>query len=158
MNQCPAKVQLSLESVECMAESNLYFLKSSIHKSCPTAVLLPNLIIFIWLVTATARRMNWAFKNTKLYSIEFLSTEMTSDPRTEIENTSRKTSVLYNNLRGVPSFLSSILNRAQFCVLQVFYYTLFRGLEPKLYSISTLGTVFHGEIYLGEDNVYYKKF
>ena len=46
-------------------------------------------------------------KNTKLYCIEFLRTEMTSDPQTEIENTSRKGSILCDSLKDLTSFLSS---------------------------------------------------
>ena len=42
---------------------------------------------------------NKHLKNTKLYSIEFLRTEMTSDPQTEIETTSRQASILCDSLR-----------------------------------------------------------
>ena len=46
-------------------------------------------------------------KNTKPDSIEFLRTEMTSDPQTEMENTNRKASILCDSLEGMTSFLSS---------------------------------------------------
>ena len=49
------------------------------------------------------------------------------------------------------------LNRVQFYVLQVFYNTLFRGLELKLYSITILRTVLYGEIIWGADNVHYNR-
>ena len=53
-------------------------------------------------------------------------------------------------------FCPQKLNRVQFCVLYVFYNTLFRGLEPKLYSITILRAVLYGEIIRGVDDVYYK--
>ena len=45
-------------------------------------------------------------KNTKMYYVEFLRTEMTSDPSTEIENATRKASILCDSLRGLTSFMS----------------------------------------------------
>ena len=57
---------------------------------------------------------------------------MTSDPQTEMENRSRQASILCDIL-----------------------WELFRGLEPKLYSITILREVLYGQIIQGPDNVYY---
>ena len=46
-------------------------------------------------------------KNTKLYSIEYLRTEMTPDPQTITENTRLTVRILFFSLRDLMSFLSS---------------------------------------------------
>ena len=52
--------------------------------------------------------------NTKLYSIEFLRTEMTSDPQTITENTRLTARIIYFSLSH---FCLQKLTRVQLCVL-----------------------------------------
>ena len=58
MNHCRAKVELSAESVQRTDGSNLTKKVQFIRRA--TAVLLPDLIVFIWFPTARARSGNWA--------------------------------------------------------------------------------------------------
>ena len=85
------------------------------------------------------RTSNKHLKYTKLYSIKFLRTEITSDP-SKLKKRIRavRRVILCGSLRGLTSCLSSKPNR--------YTDTLFRRLEPKPYSNTILRTVSNREI------------
>ena len=56
------------------------------------------------------------------------------------------------------SFLSSKTQWSTvLCHLSILKFTLFKELEPKLYSITILWTTLYGEIIRGVDYVYYNR-
>ena len=95
-------------------------------------------IVFNTIQTIQARHPWKHLKNTKLYSIQFLRTEMTSDLSNSNRgyiDTSRQTSIFCDSLRGLTSFLSSKTQQSRaLCSLSVLWYTVQgTGTENVLY-------------------------